>query len=433
MAQVSIPLESHEKFGNWTGMRRIELPSVCIVCGTPTRKSRKVTFSKRYFMGRYVKSIHTSVPLCREDWDHFRPMWLYGLIIFLGAFLLMIVGILLAVMGLTLGILLGIGGVFGAIVLYIPVSIYLKSTHVHAAAINRDELVLNNVAEEFVEGVERLWGEHDDLDSAIKTPSGSGNVGSKRRKRPVDDEEESPQYEGLKYLPFIIVGGIALVILLAFCVVGTIFLTVFRTVTNGPAPIVQNNKNNNKNGQQGNNQNQFPWPAELRNVNALPLNPLWKEDQMQRQYLSDMQEMSPRVGWGRFAKNGMNGFTTIDKRQPFLFKGQAYPKGLAMHAVQHGFSTVKYRLNGEWKMFKSYVALADFEKSANRKKSENPFVFAVLGDNRVLWKSRIMQNSGDFDLCQISVEGVRELELRAYDPMGGGWVWSAWLDPQVLK
>jgi hypothetical protein len=156
----------------------------------------------------------------------------------------------------------------------------------------------------------------------------------------------------------------------------------------------------------------------------------WDEADLAETYLADMQEFSVRVGWGSFGKKGDLGYDVFGNRQ-VKANGKFYPNAISMHPPTNGFSTVKYRLNRDAKLFLAEAALTD---------TENPnftpmtaATFAVFSDDQLLWISKPLQRPGARENCRLSVEGVDILELQIHCPGSNSHVRGVWLEPRVLK
>ncbi len=161
--------------------------------------------------------------------------------------------------------------------------------------------------------------------------------------------------------------------------------------------------------------------------------PNLNENTLARVYLSDLPEIDPKVGYGTFGKKGMLGYSTKNTEQnsAMMVGGKPYSQGLSMHPFAKGFSTVKYKLNRDAKVFQAQVALNDIE--GNFTGTELPLTFAVVGDGDLLWMSEGVQKFNTIVDCHISVKDVDMLELRVYCPGNYTAARALWLDPFVLK
>ncbi len=180
--------------------------------------------------------------------------------------------------------------------------------------------------------------------------------------------------------------------LLVFCILGTIMFTAVSRMP-PPSPVITQPNNTNT-----------PTP--------LPINPQWKDAALTRTYLSDLPEVDAKVGWGRFGKKGMLGYGVnpgeIDS--PITFQGQRDPEALSTAPSPFQAGTVKYRLNGQYKLFKASIACNDLDKQEWG--SRQPMTFRVYGDGDLLWVSEPVRAVDRKQDVRLSVEGVNELELR---------------------
>jgi formylglycine-generating enzyme required for sulfatase activity/WD40 repeat protein len=143
-------------------------------------------------------------------------------------------------------------------------------------------------------------------------------------------------------------------------------------------------------------------------------------------YLSDLLEIDP-MGHSPFGKKGQHEWVPGVVR-PMLVQGKPSPNGLAMHPPKDGMARVGYNLGKQYQMLKGSAAIAD---SAG-KESWTPLTFQVLGDGKVLWKSRELQKAGDDQAFEVSVQGVDRLELQVSCPGIHNQAHAVWLDPHLL-
>lgn len=141
-------------------------------------------------------------------------------------------------------------------------------------------------------------------------------------------------------------------------------------------------------------------------------------------YLSDLKELEVKHKWWPLGKNGELGSPNFHE---IAVNGQHSPKGLGLH-VGEPFVYVKYRLGGKYQSFVTTVAIDDCAPQTTP-----PVRFDVLGDGKLLWSSKVIQGSRLTDRCEIKIEGVNVLELRA-SQLGlnhaGGY--TVWVDPYVF-
>jgi hypothetical protein len=155
----------------------------------------------------------------------------------------------------------------------------------------------------------------------------------------------------------------------------------------------------------------------------------WNEADMAKTFLSDMQELNPRVGWGNFGKNGKLGYD-LPIGNDIRVDNKFYPNSLSMHPPSHGHSSVTYRLERKMKLFKAWAAYNDTEHAHLNPNTLATFV--VRGDGVYLWASSPLQK-GAMETCRISVEGVDAVELQVHCPGDFANVRAVWLEPHVLR
>jgi hypothetical protein len=174
-------------------------------------------------------------------------------------------------------------------------------------------------------------------------------------------------------------------------------------------------------------------PAPNEKPAPMPIPPGWKDADMKRTWLSDLDEFDAKVGWGKFGKKGMLGYGVNpgEADSPITFNGQRNPQGISMAPSAAVVSTVKYRLGRQQKLFKASVACNDLPPGWGGPAS--PMTFKVWGDGRLLWVSDPVQFVGRKQDVSLNVFGVDVLELQVQCGNNGDCARAIWLDPQVLK
>jgi hypothetical protein len=164
-----------------------------------------------------------------------------------------------------------------------------------------------------------------------------------------------------------------------------------------------------------------------------PLDPALEDRQLNKVYLSDLQEQDARVGWGRFGKNGMLGYGIAPGEQdhPVTVAGKRYPHALSMVPGTGTYSAVKYRLGKRARVLRAFVAVNDLENDATGPRTA--ITFEVLGDGKLLWQSKPLQAVARTEECVVKVAGVEALELRVQCPGDFYNARAVWLDPLILK
>jgi serine/threonine protein kinase len=146
-------------------------------------------------------------------------------------------------------------------------------------------------------------------------------------------------------------------------------------------------------------------------------------------YLSDVPEIDPSVGFGKFGKKGQLGFGERPPDQERItVKGVLSPNGLSMHPPPDGDSRTAYQLGRQYYGFQGTAAIDD--SAAN---SGVHLVFLVLGDAKELWRSNPLRQPGDKHECKVSVQGVERLELRVHCTGTHVCAHAVWLEPLLTK
>jgi hypothetical protein len=138
-------------------------------------------------------------------------------------------------------------------------------------------------------------------------------------------------------------------------------------------------------------------------------------------YLCDLDEIDPKVGYGKFGKKGDLGYE--DKR--IAYKGVESPHGLSMHPPRAGAASVSYRLSKQYRLFKGAAA---FNDTVGNKGPE--LNFRVLGDGKVLWEKKFKQEREE---ANVPVSGVDLLTLEIANEGDFPGAHAVWLEPLIIS
>lgn len=148
-------------------------------------------------------------------------------------------------------------------------------------------------------------------------------------------------------------------------------------------------------------------------------------DRLPIRYLTDMEELDIKPGPWPLGKHGETG---EGQGKMIEIDGIPYPHGLGLHPPDSGFASVSYRLGGEFNTFVSGVAVNDHQTEVR-----GTVVFLIIGDGRVLWRSRPMNSYGQAQFCNVPVKNVDVLELRTQCAGTSFGTHAVWLDPHVAQ
>ena len=132
-------------------------------------------------------------------------------------------------------------------------------------------------------------------------------------------------------------------------------------------------------------------------------------------YLSDLNPQEAEVIEGNIYR-------------PATFKGQISPRTLWAHPpAPQTSSYIAYDLN------KRFHTLRGAAGIGHEGIPESPLTFRIVGDGKLLWKSRPVQVSDESQNYDIDVSRIRRLEFFVDCPGGTGHCWGIWIDPVLTK
>ena len=108
--------------------------------------------------------------------------------------------------------------------------------------------------------------------------------------------------------------------------------------------------------------------------------------------------------------------------------------GLFAHPPASSFSSIAYNVPKGYRELTGTAAIADLPRDPDGQVatgSRTPLTFQVIGDGRILWKSRPLQRSRDKQPFSVDVSGVGKLELRVGCPGFANHAWAIWVDPML--
>lgn len=135
--------------------------------------------------------------------------------------------------------------------------------------------------------------------------------------------------------------------------------------------------------------------------------------------LVDVKYGSVKTGWNRPQRDILFP-SELGPRARFL-DGKALERFLLVHAPGH----VTYNIDAKWKTFKAEVGVAAGKGGSVQ--------YEVLGDGKPLYKGKVLHD-GQSEQVDISVDGVRELEIRISDGGDGNYAdWSVIGNPVLSR
>ena len=143
-------------------------------------------------------------------------------------------------------------------------------------------------------------------------------------------------------------------------------------------------------------------------------------------YLSDLGPVHVATynvdNWG-FGNKGFvgNGNARIS------VNGEKSPHGLGVHAHSNGASRVAYALDTGFSRIVGKAALNDLARG-----TLTPLTFQILGDDKALWTSSPVQAANVVQSFDVSVAGVKKLELLVHCPGPNHAASAVWFEPRLV-
>jgi hypothetical protein len=116
-------------------------------------------------------------------------------------------------------------------------------------------------------------------------------------------------------------------------------------------------------------------------------------------YLSDLMTKASEQQWGDLRMD-----RSVDGN-PLTVNGFKYPKGIGTHAN----SSIEYILDGRYRILEGAVGLDDEQKHGNKIESW------IYADNKLIYKSGILQGWIDPKYFRLNIAGVKEIKLMITD------------------
>jgi NPCBM/NEW2 domain/PA14 domain/Glycosyl hydrolases family 39 len=118
-------------------------------------------------------------------------------------------------------------------------------------------------------------------------------------------------------------------------------------------------------------------------------------------YLSDLQTVSARNGYGVFERDRSNGENQPNDGRTITLNGKTYSKGLGVHSD----SELVYRLDGQYNEFRADIGIDD------EVGSYGAVVFQIFADGQKLFDSGLMKGDSATQQVRVNLAGRKELRL----------------------
>jgi serine/threonine protein kinase len=108
--------------------------------------------------------------------------------------------------------------------------------------------------------------------------------------------------------------------------------------------------------------------------------------------------------------------------------GKVSQHGIGMHPIREPSVSITYRLDGRYREFRGEVSINDTSKGSP------PTTFLIYGDDKLLWRSEPVTETGVGQSFNADITGVAllKLEIWVQGPSNRG-AHAVWLEPHLLK
>ena len=145
-----------------------------------------------------------------------------------------------------------------------------------------------------------------------------------------------------------------------------------------------------------------------------------------RLFLCELDEVETRVGYGvplKYRAGRDNSPCGI-----FHVGGHFWIHSLHYHPGSDDYSWARFDLNREWAELRGAVGVGD-----SGARSFAGLSFEILGDGKLLWRSATIVSRSQVEEFDVSVAGIRSLELRSYCIGDSAACHTVWIEPCLTK
>lgn len=102
-----------------------------------------------------------------------------------------------------------------------------------------------------------------------------------------------------------------------------------------------------------------------------------------------------------------------------------------LHPKARGPALASYRLNRQWSELRGEACIP--RMGDERGRIESPVVFEILGDKKVLWTSKPIQEFDQRQAFQVEIEKAEMLHLRVKCPGKPSYARAVWIEPVLVR
>ncbi|CAK4812184.1 unnamed protein product [Aphanomyces euteiches] len=161
-------------------------------------------------------------------------------------------------------------------------------------------------------------------------------------------------------------------------------------------------------------------------------------------YLSTLPEYEHSVGHGRLGRGNLLGYSgessssaategnnqaTAASTSTISVNGEAKQRSISTHPPARGEAYVSFDLGKAYANLTGQVALNDDVSNETLAQRGISVVFSIVGDAAVLWKSKPVTTTTQLEAFDVSLAGVRMIELRVSCSGSNHGAHAIWVDP----
>lgn len=111
--------------------------------------------------------------------------------------------------------------------------------------------------------------------------------------------------------------------------------------------------------------------------------------------------------------------------------GRDQVHSIFLHPKPRGLSLASYRINRQWSELRGEVFIPRIGDERGRIGS--PIIFEILGDNKVLWTSKPIQEFDQRQAFQVEIDKVETLHLRVKCTGKPNYARAIWIEPVLVR
>ncbi|MFM9962439.1 MAG: NPCBM/NEW2 domain-containing protein [Planctomycetaceae bacterium] len=112
-------------------------------------------------------------------------------------------------------------------------------------------------------------------------------------------------------------------------------------------------------------------------------------------------------------------------------EGREQSHSIFLHAKPRGHSLASYRMNRNWSQFRGEVFIP--RMGDERGRIGSPVTFEIIGDNKVIWSSKPIQDFDQRQVFEVDIDKVDMLHLRVKCAGNASYARAVWIEPKLFR